>query len=78
MFEPMRTPSLLDTDQNSFVCGRFSLPSDIHRSIIYAYHRKYPETCFTSAISADEYLNPIFNSVRRDIFGLNTCIMFMC
>ena len=24
---------------NSFVCGRFSLPSDIHRSIMYAYHR---------------------------------------
>jgi len=31
---------LVDTDQSIFVCGRFSIPSDIHRSIIYAYHRK--------------------------------------
>ena len=30
---------LVDTDQKLFVNGRFSLPSDIHRSIMYAYHR---------------------------------------
>ena len=30
---------LVDTDQKLFVIGRFSLPSDIHRPIIYAYHR---------------------------------------
>jgi len=30
---------LVDTDQKLFVNGRFSLPSDIHRSIIYAYDR---------------------------------------
>jgi len=24
-----------------FICGRFSLPFDIHRAIVYAYHRKY-------------------------------------
>jgi len=29
----------LDTDQKLFVNGRFSLPSDIHRSLLYAYHR---------------------------------------
>jgi len=41
----MRTSSILvDTGQNMFVCRRFSLSSDIHRSIIYAYHRKCPET----------------------------------
>ena len=27
---------LIDTDQRIFVNGRFSLPSDIHRPIIYA------------------------------------------
>ena len=27
---------LIDTDQSIFVNGRFSLPSDIHRPIIYA------------------------------------------
>ena len=27
---------LIDTDQSMFVNGRFSLPSDIHRPIIYA------------------------------------------
>jgi len=27
---------LIDTDQSSFVNGRVSLPSDIHRPIIYA------------------------------------------
>ena len=27
---------LMDTDQSIFVNGRFSLPSDIHRPIIYA------------------------------------------
>jgi len=32
---------LLDIDQNNFVCGYFLLPSDIDRSIIYVYHRKY-------------------------------------
>ena len=32
---------LVDTDQKLFVNGRFSLPSDIHRSIMYAYHRCY-------------------------------------
>jgi len=38
----MRTSSfLVDTDQNSFVCRRFSLLFDIHQSIIYALHRKY-------------------------------------
>ena len=37
MYQPMRMSTfLVDTDQNSFVCGRFSLPSDIHRSIGYA------------------------------------------
>jgi len=42
LYYPMRTSLfLVDTDQNIFVCGRFALPSDIHRSIIYAYHRKY-------------------------------------
>ena len=30
---------LVDIDKkNIFVCGRSSLPSDIHKSIIYAYH----------------------------------------
>ena len=49
---------LVDTYQKLFVNGRFSLPSDIHRSIMYAYHplifehRKFPETRLTSAISA--------------------------
>ena len=38
----MRTSSILvDTDQNMFVWGRFSLPSNIHRSMMYAYRRKY-------------------------------------
>ena len=33
---------LVDIDQNIFVCGRSpSLPSDIHKSIIYAYHCNY-------------------------------------
>jgi len=32
---------LVDTEQNIFACGGVSLPSDIHQSIIYAYHRKY-------------------------------------
>jgi len=27
---------LIDTDQSIFVYGRFSLPSEIHRPIIYA------------------------------------------
>jgi len=31
----------VDTDENIFACGRFLLPSDFNRSIIYAYHRKY-------------------------------------
>jgi len=35
---------LVDTDQNIFVCGRFSLPFNIHRYIIYAYHCKCPDT----------------------------------
>ena len=30
---------LLDTEQNVFVCRRFSLLLDLHRSIIYAYFR---------------------------------------
>ena len=36
--------SLVDTDQNIFVCGPFSLSflsRPFHRSVIYAYHRKY-------------------------------------
>jgi len=40
----MRTSSFLlavDTDQNIFVYEPISFPSDIHQSIIYAYHRKY-------------------------------------
>jgi len=41
MYKPMHTCwSLVDTDQNIFVCRLFSLPSDIHRSKIYAYQRK--------------------------------------
>ena len=32
---------LIRNRPNVFVCGCLSLPSDIHRSIIYAYHRKY-------------------------------------
>jgi len=32
----MRT---VDTDPN--ICVLWTLPSDIHRSMIYAYHRKY-------------------------------------
>ena len=49
---------LIDTDQSIFVNGRFSLPSDIHRPIIYAEHRLYlnivnfPETRLTKAIFA--------------------------
>ena len=30
---------LIDTDKSIFVNGRFLRPSDIHRSIMYAYHR---------------------------------------
>jgi len=49
---------LVNTDQKLFVNGRFSLLSDIHRSIMYAYHifehRKFPETRLTSAISASK------------------------
>ena len=30
---------LVDTYQKLFVNGRVSLPSEIHRSIMYAYHR---------------------------------------
>ena len=30
---------LVDTDRMLLVNGRCSLPSDIHRSIMYAYHR---------------------------------------
>ena len=38
----MRTSSFkVDTDKDMFVCGRFWLPSDIHRSISHALHRKY-------------------------------------
>ena len=32
---------LVDIDQNIFVCGRSSLPPDIHKSIIYAYYCNY-------------------------------------
>ena len=32
---------LVYTDQNIFVCGHFSLPTEFHLSITYAYHRKY-------------------------------------
>jgi len=32
---------LVDIDQNIFVCERSSHPSDIHKSIIYAYHGNY-------------------------------------
>ena len=32
---------LVDTDENIFVCTRFSLLSDIHQFVIYAYHHKY-------------------------------------
>ena len=59
MYNPMRTSSILvDTNQNK-KCGHFSLPSDIHQSVSYAYNRKYlnivnfqSETNFTSGISA--------------------------
>ena len=49
---------LVNTDQTIFDCGCFSLTSDINRSIINAYHRKYRKHCkymetrLTSAISA--------------------------
>ena len=32
---------LVDIDKNIFVCGRSLLPSNIHKSIIYAYHCNY-------------------------------------
>ena len=42
MHLPMRTSSFLeDTYQNSLIFWRFLLQSDIHRSVSYAYHRKY-------------------------------------
>jgi len=31
----------VDIDQTIFVCGLSTLPSDIHKSIIYAYHCNY-------------------------------------
>ena len=38
----MRTSSfLVDKDQTILFCGRFSLPSDIYRSTMYAYHHEY-------------------------------------
>jgi len=38
----MRTSSFkVDTDKDMFVCGRFWLPSDIHRSISHALHRRF-------------------------------------
>ena len=53
---------LVDTEQSISVGGRFSLPSDIHRSIINAYffllseifeHRKWRETCLMLANSTE-------------------------
>ena len=78
----MHTSSfLVDTDQNMFVCGRFSLASNIHRSMMYAYRRKYLNIVnvklrqFTKVY---EYLNSAFRNVRRDIFCLYTFTMYIC
>ena len=84
----MRTSSVLvDTDKNIFVCRCFSLLSNIHRSMTYAYHHKYLNIVNVQKLRQFPlfkkrpvyvYLNSIFRNVQRDIFVLYTFIMYIC
>ena len=65
-----------------FVCGHFSLPSDIHRSIMYAYRRKYLDILnVRKPVKLRQkgfFLKFINIKFFRNVIVLYTFIMYIC